>query len=56
MSPAEASLNGQRVGKKTYPCLFAALAVFQRQRRESHQEWRCIVALELNDSKQLDDA
>lgn len=42
--------------EKTYPRLFAALAVFKCQRRESHQEWRCIVALELNNSKQLDDA
>jgi len=42
--------------KKTYPRLFAALAVFQRQRRDCHPEWHYIVGLEISDSKSLDDA
>ncbi len=56
MSYDEASLNCQGVGEKSHLRLFVALAVFQLQRRDFHPEWRCIVGLELNDSKQLDDA
>ena len=49
MSYDETSLNCQGVREKTY-------LLFQLQRRDCHPEWRCIVRLELNGSKHLDDA